>query len=94
MLVLQALKLLRQGRDVDVVSIYSTSLPANVMIQHQLQMTLRADPSTAPTPGTVRLHKYNFYLEQDVDRAVSDLLSSVRGDRLCVFMDEVALFGR
>ena len=90
MLVLQALKLLRQGRDVDVVSIYSTSLPANVMIQHQLQMTLRADSSAFSTPGKVRLHQYDFNYESDVDKAVSDLLSFVREGKLFVLIDEAA----
>ena len=87
MLVLQGLRQLRQGRDVDIVSIHPDSLAANVMIQHQLQMTLLADPSASPAPGTVRLHKYYFNWESDVDKAVRDL--SVRGGPLCVLMDEV-----
>ena len=73
MLVLQGLKWARQGHDVDVVSLGPGSLAANVMIQHQLQMTLSADPTTSPTPGTVRLHQYNFDHESDVDRVVNDL---------------------
>ena len=88
MLVLQGLKWARQGHDVDVVSLHPESRAANVMIQHQLQMTLSADPAASPTPGTVRLHQYDFEEESDVDRAVRDLLSSVRGDRLYVLMDE------
>ena len=58
------------------------------MIQHQLQMTLSADPTTSPTPGTVRLHQYNIHSGSDVDRVVSDLLSVVRHGTLCVLMDE------
>ena len=88
MLMLQGLRQLRQGRDVDIVSVGPSSLAANAMIQHQLHMTLLADPPASLTPVTVRLHQYNFAQESDVDRAVRDLLSSVRGDRLYVLMDE------
>ena len=86
MLALQGLRQLRQGRDVDIVSTRPESLAANVMIQHQLQMTLLADPSASPAPGTVRLHRYDFRQESDMDKAVRDL--SVRGGPLCVLMDE------
>ena len=89
MLVLQGLKWARQGHDVDVVSLHPDSRAANVMIQHQLQMTLSADPTTSPTPGTVRLHQYNFYNESDMNKVVSDLLSGVRHGPLCVLTDEV-----
>ena len=88
MLVLQGLEWARQGHDVDVVSLEPHSLAANVMIQHQLQKTLSADPTTSPTPGTVRLHKYNINSGSDLDRVVSDLLSGVRHGTLCVLMDE------
>ena len=88
MLVLQGLKWARQGRDVDVVSPFPGSLASNVMIQHQLQMTLCADPKASPAPGTVRLHQYDFDQGSDVDRAVSDLLSAARGRMLCVLLDE------
>ena len=93
MLVLQGLKWARQGHDVDVVSLGPDSIAANVMIQHQLQMTLSADPTTSPTPGTVRLRQYNFSHKSGVDRAVSDLLSGVRHGPLCVLMDEVCKGG-
>ena len=93
MLVLQGLKWARQGHDVDVVSLHPHSLAANVMIQHQLQMTLSADPTTSPTPGTVRLRQYNFYNESDVDRVVSDLLTGVRHGPMCVLMDETGAGG-
>ena len=89
LLVLQGLRLLRQGRDVDVVSIGPLTLAASLMIQHQLQMTLSADPATSPTPGTVRFHQYDFRRQQsDVNRAARDLLSVVKDDTLCVLIDE------
>ena len=87
---------MRQGRDVDVVSIRPDTLAASLMIQHQLQMTLSAEPATSPTPGTVRFHQYDFRRQKydclrqpsDVDRAVRDLLSVVKDDTLCVLIDE------
>ena len=87
MLVLQGLRQLRQGRDVDIVSTHPDSLAANVMIQHQLEMTLPADPSASPAPGTVRLHTYDFRQESDMDRCVRELTAGQR-DTLCVLMDE------
>ena len=88
MLVLMGLRRLRQGRDVDVVSIRPDTLAVSLLIQHQLQMTLSADPATSQTPGTVRFHQYDFRQQSDVDRAVRDLLSVVKDDTLCVLIDE------
>ena len=83
LLVLQGLRWARQGRNVDVVSIEPDTLAASLMVQHQLQVTLSADSTTSPTPGTVRLHQYDLRRhESDVDRAVKDLLSVVQGDTL------------
>ena len=90
-MVLQGLRWARQGRDVDVVSIDPDTLAASLMIQHQLQVTLSADSTTSPTPGTVRLRQYDFRRHKsDVDRAVKDLLSVVQGDTLCVLVDEAS----
>ena len=81
----------RLGRHVDVVSIDHDTLAASLMIQHQLQVTLSADSTTSPTPGTVRLRQYDFRRhESDVDRAVRDLLSVVQGNTLCVLLDEAS----
>ena len=79
---------MRQGHDVDVVSIRPDTLAASLLIQHQLQMTLSADPSTSATPGTLRLRQYDFRQQSDVNRAVRDLLSMVQDDTLCVLIDE------
>ena len=67
MLVLMGLRRLRQGRDVDVVSIRPDTLAVSLLIQHQLQMTLSADPSTSATPGTLRLRQYDFRQQSDVN---------------------------
>ena len=94
LLVLQGLRWARQGRDVDVVSIEPDTLAASLMVQHQLQVTLSADSTTSPTPGTVRLHQYDFRRQKsDVYRAVKDLLSVVQGDTLCVLVDEASDVG-
>ena len=95
MLVLQGLRWLLQGRDVYVVSICPDCLAASVMIQHQLQMTLRDDPTASPSPGTVRLHQYDLrHDDSDVDRAVSILSSALTGDTQCVLMDETGSIHR
>ena len=93
MLVLQGLGWLRQGHDVDVVVTHPSRLAANVMIQHQLRVTLLFNPSVSPRQGTVRRHQYDFYKESDVDKAISDLSSAGKGGTLCVLMDE-AMTGR
>ncbi len=94
LLVLQGLRWARQGRDVNVVSIDPDTLAASLMVQHQLQVTLSADSTTSPTPGTVRLHQYDFRRHKsDVNRAVKDLLSVVKGDTLCVLVDEASGVG-
>ena len=94
MLVLQGLRWMREGHDVSIISVSPESLAASIMIQHQLQMTLRADPMASSEHGTVRLHQYIFRRESDVDTAVSELLSAVQGDTLCVLMDEADMFSR
>ena len=84
---------MRKGHDVDVVSIGPDNLAASLMIRHQLQMTLSADQATSPTLGTVRFRQYDFSRQQsDVDRAVTDLLSVVKDDTLCVLIDEATSF--
>ena len=90
LLVLQGLRWARLGRHVDVVSIDHDTLAASLMIQHQLQVTLSADSTTSPTPGTVRLRQYDFRQQSDVDRAVRDLLSVVQDYMLCVLIDEAS----
>ena len=93
-MVLQGLSWLRQGRDVDVVSTHPDGLANSHMIQHQMEMTLRAYPKASPTPGTVRSHQYNFDRKPDVDRAISDLSAAVKDGTLCVLMDEADTIDR
>ena len=90
LLVLMGLRWLLQGNRVHIVSTDPSTLASSLMIQHQLEQTLAADP-TAQTPGTVILHYYNFSTrEADVAACVTDLLTSAgMGGHLHVLMDEV-----
>ena len=78
-----------QGQDVDIVSGSTNSLAASLMMQHQLQMTLHANSTASPAPGTAWLRQYDFGDDSDVDTAVSDLSSVVCGGTLCVLVDEM-----
>ena len=90
-----------EGHDVHVVSTRSATLAASTVIHHQLQMTLladptvsrrpRADPTASHPPGTVHLHKYDFYVrEKDVDVAVTKLCEAANGGQLHVLVDEAS----
>ena len=85
----KSLLLMLQVQDVDIVSGSSNSPAASLMMQHQLQMTLHADPTASPAPGTVWFHQYDFGGDSDVDRAVSDLSLAVHGGKLCILVDEM-----
>ena len=90
-LVLQGLRWLLQGHDVHVVSTRSATLASSVMIQHQLQMTLKADGKAHRDAGAVRLHRYDLYVsEADVDAAVRDLSAAVKEGHLHVIVDEAS----
>ena len=93
-LVLMGLRWLLQGNSVHVVSTNPFTLAASLMIQHQLEESLAADP-TALTPGTVILHRYDFLKSvNDVAVCVSELLTAAeQTGRLHVLMDE-ALFSQ
>ena len=87
-LVLMGLRWLLQGNRVHVVSTDPTSLAASLMIQHQLEETLAADP-TARTPGTVSHHSYDFNREADVAACLRALVAAAGAGTLHVLMDEV-----
>ena len=88
------LRWLLQGNNVHIVSIHLATLAASLMIQHQLEESLAADPTTT-TPGTVILHRYDFITrEADMAVCLRDLLRAAgMGVRLHVLMDEV-VFGQ
>ncbi|KAK7094259.1 hypothetical protein V1264_007903 [Littorina saxatilis] len=88
-LVLQGLRWLLQGHDVQVVSTIHGTQAAIRMVAGQLGMALSAHPTSPPTPGTVAVHKYDFYnREADVQQAVTDLLARVKDGQLHVLLDE------
>ncbi|XP_070208000.1 uncharacterized protein [Littorina saxatilis] len=92
-LVLQGVRWLLQGHDVQVVSTIYSTRAASRMVAGQLGMALSADPTPPPTPGSIVLHQYDFVnREADVQQAVTDLLARVKDGQLHVLLDE-ALFG-
>ncbi|XP_070207914.1 uncharacterized protein [Littorina saxatilis] len=93
-LVLQGLRWLLQGHDVQVVSTLYTSRAASRMIAGQLGMALSADPTPPPTPGSIALHHYDFHnREADVQQAVTDLVARVKDGQLHVLLDEALFAG-
>jgi hypothetical protein len=90
LLALQGLRWLAQGHDVHVVSTWLGALAASVQLEHQLQLTQAADSSRYR--GTVFFHHYDFYSNSaDVDRAVRELTSAVRGKDMYILIDEANL---
>nr|KAG5704127.1 hypothetical protein BaRGS_009657 [Batillaria attramentaria] len=94
-LILIGLVWLRQGHDVHVASTRGANLAASQLIYHQLQMTLKADASSALGDlGTVYLHQFDLFT--GVERPVETLVSASEsnGDGLHVLIDEADIIGR
>ncbi|KAK7089383.1 hypothetical protein V1264_025036 [Littorina saxatilis] len=65
------------------------------MLQQQLCMSLSADPTPSPTPGTVAYREYDFHdREEDVEQALNDLLARTKDGLLHVLIDEAYFGGR
>ena len=93
LLVLVGLRWLLQGHDVHIVSAHLATLAVSLMIQHQLQNTLKAQTPPTVTAGAVFTHQFDFInSEQDVTTAVTELTSAAQGGHLHVLVDE-ANFG-
>ena len=89
-LVMVGLQWLRQGHDVHVVCTLYECIAVCRLIYHQLTMTLRADPTTPPTAGTVHFHLFDLLYsgDREVGRAVTTLVAASRGQQLHVLIDE------
>ncbi|XP_070203326.1 uncharacterized protein [Littorina saxatilis] len=87
-LVLQGVRWLRQGHDVHLLSTRDATQAVSISIKQQLEMSLNADPTPSPTPGSVSYHPYDFFREQDVEQAVTDLVACVKNGHLHVLVDE------
>ncbi|XP_070202836.1 uncharacterized protein [Littorina saxatilis] len=88
-LVLQGVRWLRQGHDVHVLSTRHTTRSVSTSITQQLGMSLRAGPTPSMTPGSVSFHQYDFFnREEDVDKAVTDLVACIKIGHLHVLVDE------
>lgn len=89
MLTLMALTWLRQGYDIDLVSVNLDSLAATCMINHMIEMTKLVDPTSASVVGNVRLHEYDFYNNDgDVEKAIDALKAASESEGLFVICDE------
>ncbi|XP_070203152.1 uncharacterized protein [Littorina saxatilis] len=90
-LVLQGVRWLRQGHDVHVLSTWHPTRAVSTSITQQLEMSLSAGPTPSLIPGNVSYHPYDFYnREEDVEKAVTDLLACVNNDHLYVLLDEAS----
>ena len=88
-LVMVGLQWLRQGHDVHVVCTSLAAIAVSRLIYHQLTMTLREDPTTPPTAGTVHFHLFDLHSgDSEVARAVTTLVAASRGQQLHILMDE------
>ncbi|KAK7105175.1 uncharacterized protein [Littorina saxatilis] len=87
-LVLQGLRWLRQGHDVHVLSTLYDTRAVSTSIKQQLEMSLSAGPTPSLTPGSVPYHQYDFYKEEDVEKAVADLVACMKNGHLHVLVDE------
>ncbi|KAK7106745.1 uncharacterized protein [Littorina saxatilis] len=88
-LVLQGVRWLRGGHDVHVLSTQYATRALNTSITQQLGMSLSAGPTPSLTPGSVSYHKYDFLnREEDVEKAVTDLVACVKNGHLYVLLDE------
>ncbi|XP_070203700.1 uncharacterized protein [Littorina saxatilis] len=88
-LVLQGVRWLREGHDVHVLSTWYETRAVSTSITQQLGMSLSAGPKPSLTPGSVTYHTYDFYnREEDVEKAVTDLVACVKNGHLYVLLDE------
>jgi hypothetical protein len=97
MLVLQGLRWLREGLDVDIISTELVTYAVALMIERQLKITIKNDPKSedAPKPGKVRLHRFvftNSFINQlqdkVVEQAAAEVANGARHGKLCLLMDE------
>ncbi|KAK7092698.1 uncharacterized protein [Littorina saxatilis] len=89
LLVLQGIRWLLQGHDVQVVSTDYDSRAISGMIAEQLRLSLSADPTSSQTSGTVSFLQYDFdNREEDADQAITDLQKRVKNASLYVLLDE------
>nr|KAG5692148.1 hypothetical protein BaRGS_020696 [Batillaria attramentaria] len=88
-LVIMALVWLRDGHDVHVVSLRPGSLAMALLICHQLEMTMKADPTTFSGAGAVHLHYFDLQQQPgDLEKVVRDLVAASTGQELHLIMDE------
>ncbi|KAK7094190.1 uncharacterized protein [Littorina saxatilis] len=95
-LVLQGLRWLLEGHDVQVVSARNVNWAIGRVITEQLrlslQMSLSADQTPSTTPGEVTYYQYDFRERgEDVEKALTELTACVKDGQLHLLMDEATL---
>nr|KAG5688043.1 hypothetical protein BaRGS_003589 [Batillaria attramentaria] len=85
-LVLVGLHWLRAGHDVLVASTWYGSLAVSRLVYHQLETTLREDPTTPSSAGTVRFLYFDLNKETDEEAVIQSLMAT--SPTLHVIMDE------
>lgn len=89
MLILMALNWLRQGHDVQLVSVDSYSLAATRLINHVINKTISADSNKPRVVGRVHLQEYDFYnTDTDVNKAIDTITATNIGQGSFIVCDE------
>lgn len=87
-LVLMAIEWVKQGNDVNIVSVNVLSRAASVMIQHMI-LTTCSFLSREAAACKVRIHEYDFInKEDDMDQAVNKLAGVQENKKLYIVCDE------
>ncbi|XP_025100540.1 uncharacterized protein LOC112567884 [Pomacea canaliculata] len=84
-----AIQWLRCGHHVYVVSTWSDSRVASIMLYHLLLQTVNTQQSAGVSPGQPHLLQYDLDEGNDVKKTVNDLSQAARGGSLYVIADEV-----
>ena len=102
-LVRKASAWLREGLDVDILSINSESRAISILMESQLQQVLRSVEKPEEREPKLRLHavgsnleswrKNGHYVHEDTDAAVSCLAELAHDGKLHIIADEIFKYG-
>ncbi|XP_025080978.1 uncharacterized protein LOC112556317 [Pomacea canaliculata] len=86
---MMGIKWLLGGHHVYIVSTWTISHAASIMLYHLLLQTVNTQQSAGVSPGQPHLLQYKLDDRQDVEKAVNDLSQAASGGSLYVIADEV-----
>lgn len=87
-LILQGVRWLQQKHGIHIVSTWDKSVAASILLEHQIKETLR-EYSGKTSPVSVSTYRYNFYNDDEVNTAISDLCQKAMTEHhLNVIVDE------